>query len=61
MDHEGIYTFRINSTAKEDLERIINESLEMGWKFWEEPEIEKVFKTYSVLMKIYNPKIFYVK
>lgn len=55
---EGVHLYRVNGD-KADLERIIKESFEMGWAFWEEPKIEKVFKTYSVLLKIYDPKELY--
>lgn len=57
-DKEGIHTFRVNGD-KADLEKIIQETKDIGWIFWEEPTIEKVFKWYSVLMKIYDPKEYY--
>lgn len=57
-DKEGVHTFRVNGD-KADLERIIKESYEMGWAFWEKPTIEKVFDYYSVLLKIYDPKELY--
>jgi hypothetical protein len=28
----------------------------MGWRFWDTPNIQQVHKTYSVLLKIYDPK-----
>lgn len=53
---EGVYTYRVNATTKEDLYTLIEESKEMGWKFFDTPNIIKVNKTYSVLLKLYNPK-----
>jgi len=53
---EGVYTFRINATLKDDIYKIIDESREMGWKFWDTPNLIKVHKTWSVLLKIYDPK-----
>lgn len=57
-DQEGVHTFRVNG-GKDDLERIIKEAYEMGWAFWEKPNIEEVFKYYSVLLRIYDPKELY--
>ena len=53
---EGVHTFRINTTTKDDIYTILKESKEMGFRFWETPNIEKVHKTYSVLLKLYVPK-----
>ncbi len=53
---EGIYTYRINTTTKDDIHTILKEVREMGWKFWDTPNIIKVHKTYSVLLKLYNPE-----
>lgn len=53
---EGIYTYRINATTKDDLYSLLDQVKEIGWKYWETPNIIKVHKTYSVLLKIYNPK-----
>lgn len=53
---EGVYTYRINTTTKDEIYIILDEARKAGWKFWETPNIEKVHKTYSVLLKIYYPK-----
>ena len=53
---EGVYVFRINATLKEDLNLIIKEAKESGFKFWKKPIIEKAHKTYSVLLQLYIPK-----
>jgi hypothetical protein len=55
-DKEGIYTYRINATSSDDLHKIIDECRKIGWKFWDTPNIQKVHKTWSVLLKIYNPE-----
>lgn len=53
---EGITTFRINGD-KEDLYQILEEAKKMGYKFWDTPNIVKAHKTWSVLLKIYEPTI----
>ena len=53
---EGIYQYRINATLKEEIYTIIQEARDLGFKFWETPNIEKVHKTYTVLLKLYIPK-----
>lgn len=53
---EGVYTYRINASSKEDLYKIIDEAREAGWKFWNTPNLQKVHKTWSVLLQIYDPK-----
>jgi|tagenome__1003787_1003787.scaffolds.fasta_scaffold20964066_6 hypothetical protein len=55
---EGVYTFRINATLKDDLELIIQEAKDAGFRFWKKPIIEKAHKTYSVLLQIYIPRDF---
>ena len=54
-NEEGIYTYRINATNKDDLYKIIDEARAAGWKFWSTPNLQKVHKTWSVLLQIYNP------
>jgi hypothetical protein len=56
VDKEGVRTYRINATRKEDLYNLIKECRDMGWRFWDTPNIQQVHKTYSVLLKIYDPK-----
>lgn len=53
---EGIFTYRISATAKDDLYTIIEEAKELGFRFWEKPVIEKAHRTWSVLLKLYIPK-----
>lgn len=55
-NEEGIYTYRVNTTTKDELHLIIDEARKAGWKFWETPNLVKVHKTWSVLLKIYKPK-----
>lgn len=54
-DKEGVYTYRINATGKEDLYDLIKAVKEQGWKFFDTPNILKAHKTYSVLLRLYNP------
>jgi hypothetical protein len=54
-DEEGVYTYRINGD-KADLEKIIQESKDLGYEFWTEPVIEKIWKNYTLLLKIYIPE-----
>lgn len=53
---EGVYTYSINTTTKEDIYTILDQVREEGAKFWETPNIIKKFKTYHVLLKFYVPK-----
>lgn len=55
-NEEGVYTYRINATTKDDLYTIIDSAKEMGYKFWDTPNLVKVHKTWSVLLKLYIPK-----
>lgn len=55
-NEEGVLTYRINTTTKEDIYTIIDSARSMGFKFWETPNILKVHKTWSVLLKLYVPK-----
>jgi hypothetical protein len=54
-DKEGIYTYRINATGKDDLYELIQAVRNQGWKFFDTPNILKAHKTYSVLLKLYKP------
>jgi hypothetical protein len=53
---EGVMTYRINATSKDDLYMIIEKARDVGYKFWDTPNIEKAFNTWSVLLQIYIPK-----
>lgn len=55
-NNEGVFTYRISATAKDDLHTIMQEAKELGFKFWEKPVIEKAHRTWSVLLKLYIPK-----
>ena len=53
---EGIHTYSINTTTKDEIYQLIDAAREMGWRFWETPNITHKFKTYHVLLKLYKPK-----
>lgn len=49
---EGVTTYRVNA-HKDDLLRIIDEIKNLGFDFWEKPEIVKTHKNWSVLLRIF--------
>jgi hypothetical protein len=53
-NNNGVRTYSINATEKEDLYHLIVEVRKMGWKFWQTPNITKKFKTYHVTLEIYR-------
>lgn len=53
--NEGVYTYSINTTTKEDIYEILETIRSQGAKFWETPNIIHKFKTYHVLLKFYIP------
>lgn len=53
---EGIYTYSINTTTKDEIYQLIDAAKEMGWKFWDTPNITFKAKTFHVLLKLYKPK-----
>ena len=55
-NHEGGYTYSINTTTKEEIYTILEQVKAEGAKFWETPNIIHRFKTYHVLLKFYVPK-----
>jgi hypothetical protein len=55
-NEEGVHTYRINATSKDEIYTLIEQCRAMGWKFWDTPNLQKVHKTWSVLLKIYDPK-----
>lgn len=55
-NEEGVFTYRINATKKDDIHIIIAEAKEAGFKFWETPSIIRSHKTWSVLLKLFIPK-----
>lgn len=52
---EGVTTYRVNA-HKDDLKRIIEEIKNLGFDFWESPEIVKSHKDWTVLLKIFIKK-----
>ncbi len=55
-DNEGVYTYRINATTKNDLYDLIKAVKEQGWKFFDTPNILKTHgRTFTVLLKLYKP------
>lgn len=52
---EGVYTYSINTTTKDEIYTILDQIRLEGAKFWETPNIIKKFKTYHVLLKFYIP------
>jgi hypothetical protein len=52
---EGVTTYRING-HKDDLKKIIDEARDMGFDFWEKPEIERVHKDWTVLLQLFVRK-----
>jgi hypothetical protein len=56
-DDEGVHTYRINATTKDDLHTLIDECRKSGWRFWDTPNILKAHgRTWTVLLKLYQPK-----
>lgn len=53
---EGIHTYSINATTKDDIYTLIDEAKKAGWKFFDTPNITYKAKTFHVLLKLYNPK-----
>ena len=49
---EGAYIWRVNADQKNDLEMIIQEAYDAGYYFWEDPIIERAYKSWSVLLKL---------
>ena len=54
-DEKGVYTYRING-EKADLEHLIIECKKMGYRFYDPPEIERSYKEYTILLRVYIPK-----
>jgi hypothetical protein len=53
---EGVYTYSINTTTKEEIYQILDQVKAEGAKYWETPNIIHKFKTYHCLLKFYVPK-----
>lgn len=55
-NNEGVYTYRINATLKEELYDLIDAVREQGWRFFDTPNIMKAHgRTYTLLLKLYKP------
>jgi hypothetical protein len=52
---EGVHTYSINTTTKDEIYTLIDAARSMGWKFFDTPNITHKFKTYHVLLKLYKP------
>jgi len=55
---EGVHTYTLDTTTKEEIYQLIDAAKDMGWRFWDTPNIVKAPKTYHVVLKLYNPKEF---
>jgi hypothetical protein len=53
---EGIYTYSINATQKDEIYKMIDEVKAMGFKFWDTPNLTFKARTWHVLLKLYLPK-----
>jgi hypothetical protein len=60
-DSEGIYTYSVNTTTKDELETIISCVLETGGVFWKEPKITFKARTFHSLLQFYVPGEVYPK
>lgn len=52
---EGVYIWRVNSDQKNDLEVIIKEAENAGYHFREAPIIKRSYRSWTVLLKLFNP------
>jgi aryl-alcohol dehydrogenase-like predicted oxidoreductase len=52
---EGVYTYSINTTTRDEIYEMLAAAREMGWRFFDTPNIVKKHKTFHVLLKIYKP------
>lgn len=54
---EGIHTYTLDTTTKEEIYQLIDSARAMGWKFWETPNITTAPRnTFHVVLKLYYPK-----
>lgn len=54
---EGIHTYTLDTTTKEEIYQLIDEAKKMGWKFWDTPNIVTAPRnTFHTVLKIYHPK-----
>lgn len=54
-NEEGVITYRVNG-EKHDLQEIIQQAKDLGFKFWEPPVITQSYKHWSVLLKLFIPR-----
>ena len=53
---EGVYTYSINATTKDEIYQLMEASRAMGWRFWDTPNLTYKARTWHVLLKLYKPK-----
>jgi hypothetical protein len=53
---EGVNLYRINGT-KDEINKAISDLIELGCEVWEQYELEKSHKHWSVLLKIQIPDV----
>jgi len=56
INKEGIRTYSINTTTKDEIYQLMDATREMGWRFWDTPNLTYKAKTWHVLLKLYKPK-----
>jgi hypothetical protein len=55
-DNNGVYTYRVNTTTKEDIQLIIDAIIAAGAEFVENPEIGFKARTYHSLLRFQVPR-----
>lgn len=54
---EGVHTYTLDTTSKEEIYQLIDAAKSMGWKFWDTPNILSAPRnTFHVKLKLYYPK-----
>jgi hypothetical protein len=56
VNSEGVHTYSINATSKDEIYKMIDDVKELGFKFWNTPNLTYKAKTWHVLLQIYIPK-----
>jgi len=55
-DEEGVFTYSVNTTTKEDMQFIIDAVIIAGGEFSETPKITYKAKTFHALLKFFVPE-----
>lgn len=55
-DTEGVHSYSINATKKEEIYEVMDEARKLGFKFWDVPVLTYKAKTWHTLLKLYVPK-----